>query len=96
MLFICGRSGKTVTKILLQVFYLMSIIYMATYIVYSAEKAYKDYEDKDNGTVIPITFVIVLAPIFMVSIWLVFLPTILTKYTVITNVTQTSALMLTL
>lgn len=90
-LFMCGRSGKTITKILLQVFYLMSIIYMAAYVVYSAEKAFKDYDDDHGtGTVIPVTFIIVICPLSMVIIWLSLLPPTLTKYTIITNVVYSS------
>ena len=83
-LFKCKRSGKAIMSIMLQIFYIMSIVYLAAYIVYGAEKSYKDYKDKDSS--IPITIIICVAPVIMALIWFILLPPILTKFTIITNV----------
>jgi hypothetical protein len=88
-LFCCGRQGKLFAKTTLQMFYLLTILYFSMYIVYNAEQAYTKYKEATMGNKVEfLTFVIAsaLCPVFMLLIWILAIPQILSKFTIITNV----------
>eukprot|EP00347_Sterkiella_histriomuscorum_P016480 403353018 len=86
MLFIGGRSGKTIARTSLQVFYLLSIIYLSTYLVFSVQKIYHLFKDSDRHTLITLCVAMTISPIVMFMIWTITIPQILTKFTIITNI----------
>jgi hypothetical protein len=46
-LFTCGRIGKQFSMNALQMFYLLSILYLASYLIFNAMMAYKMYRNQD-------------------------------------------------
>ena len=85
-LFLFGRDGKTFARVTLQMFYLLSIVFLSSYIVFDANTYYKEYKESSKSSFVLVMLAMVICPLLMVLIWLVFIPQILSKFTIITNV----------
>ncbi len=65
----------------------MSIIYLAVYIVFNAETIYSNFtEGGDRQIYVSLILLLLACPISLILIWIFCIPVILTKLTVITNV----------
>jgi len=87
-LFSCGRRGIALSKIIMQSMYLLSLLCMASQLVYNLKHLYKMPSLK-NYEAIELSLLIVshIGPvILMVVIWFSILPIVLTKMTLVTNI----------
>lgn len=73
-LFICGRSGKTLSRVALQAFYILSIIYLSSYLVFSVQQIYQLFKDSSRNTLITLIAAMVVSPIIMFLIWVLTIP----------------------
>lgn len=73
-------------------FYLLSILYLSLYIVYNAEQAYVKYKEETMGNkaeFLTLFIASALCPVLMCLIWIIAIPEILAKFTIITSVSTT-------
>ena len=87
-LFFCGRGGITFSRLTLQITYLLSIIYLSVYVVFTAQRLSTSYESADLYWLL-LSFMI-LSPLLMGLVWFLSLPRLLLKFMLITNVTPPS------
>lgn len=89
-LFFCGRGGKLLSRVMLQIFYILSIIYFATYLAFSAKEVYNSYKTSSRETLITLSVILTISPVMMILVWVLTVPLILTRFTIITNVSLVS------
>lgn len=86
-LFLFGRSGKSFARVSLQMFYLLSIMYLSSYMTFYGYGYYNQYKkEASKEGFITLCVALVVCPLLMILIILVFIPSILAKFTIITNV----------
>lgn len=84
-----GKSGPQFSRITLQIFYTVSLIYLSTYIVFYTKLIYSKYKDvSSNDFLASLVVSMVISPIIMILVWAITFPQILTKFTIITNVSS--------
>ena len=85
-MFVFGRSGKTFANTSLQIFYLLSIVYFAAYVVYNAQRSYLKYKNESEEIVIAMIGISFVCPLLMILIWIILMPDALSRFAVITHV----------
>ena len=83
------------SRIVLQVVYLLSILYMASQLVFNMKNVYLHFTQSNPNqllTTLPIRYQVVylcqhILPLILIfAIWIIFMPIIMIKFTVITNI----------
>mmetsp|Transcript_8436 Transcript_8436/g.6291 ORF Transcript_8436/g.6291 Transcript_8436/m.6291 type:complete len:120 (-) Transcript_8436:597-956(-) len=85
-LFYLGRRGKTVAKVCFQLLYLTSIVFLAQYIVFFMLWYLHLYSSRSLAIYVLVLIGVILAPLLLLGTWLLFVPQILTKLTIVTNI----------
>ena len=85
-LFYGGRQGPNIARIVLQITYILSILYFSSYVSVSALDAYKHYKKESTGVFATLLAFSIICPLILVITWIVFLPRVIKALTITTNV----------